>query len=111
MSAYLTRSNVAHDLNISPHTIEMKYPNQSIVYVFSSELYKQNFADRLQANRLKINDSLSNRFGFTIKQDLLADIKLYLTIEKRGFLLYVNGRKVACRDKVELHGQTINLTS
>ena len=108
---YLTRSNVAHDLNISPHTLELRYPEQSIVYVFSSELYKSKFSDKLQENRLKINESLTNRFGFCIKQDLLADLKLYLTIEKRGFLLYVNGRKVEWLDKVALHGQTINLTS
>ena len=104
----LTRSNVAHDLNISPHKQAVAYNDLSqIEFVFSSELYKGKFQDKLYEHRENINQSLTNRFGFTIKADKLADIKLYTTIEKRGFLIYHNGVKAECLKDITLDGQNL----
>ena len=101
--AKLTRSGVAHDLTISPHQIEVEYDNVTLVYVFSSELYKLKFNGKLGINRLKINESLSNRFGIKVNFDLLADIKLYSQIETRGFLIKGN-EDYKCLDIIELIG-------
>lgn len=88
----LTRNNVAYNLNESPHRLEVPYDDQQIlIYVFSSEFYKTNFYNRFLGNREAISESLSKRFGFQIENDLLADLKLYTSIEKRGFLI-LNGK-------------------
>lgn len=103
----LTRSNIAHDLSISPYNHTVKYGENEIVFIFSSEMYRSNFINRLIDNREKINQSLSNRFGFTTFQDVLADIKLYITIEKRGFLLYWNNERVKCLNDITLNGNSL----
>ena len=104
----LTRSNVAHDLNISPHKVIVPYTDfTKVEFIFSSELYKSKFEERLYEHRDTINESLSNRFGFTIKADKLADLKLYTTIEKRGFLILNNGVKTECLSDITLDGQNL----
>lgn len=102
----LTRSGIAYDLNISPHKLKITYDNDVVKFVFSSDLYKNIFLKKLEENREKINESLSNRFGFTIKNDVLCDIKLYSTIEKRGFLLDFNGKNIECLNTIKLDGKT-----
>ena len=107
--AKLTRANVAYDLNISPHRLTISYSQDDITYVFSSELYRNKFLAAIHENRNKINHSLSNRFGFTIRNELLCDIKLYTSIEKRGFLIIKGQDKVECLNQVELVGQTVKM--
>lgn len=106
--ASLTRSNIAYDLTISPHETNIAYPEGVITYVFSSDLYRQKFAEKLEDNRAKINASLTNRFGFEIKNNILCDLKLYTSIEKRGFLLYKDGRKLQCLNEIILDGSKIS---
>lgn len=103
----LTRSKIAYDLNISPHVSNVSYNNTELRFVFSSDLYKRNFETKLEEHRDKINTSLSKRFGFRIENNLLADIKLYITIEKRGFLIYQDGVKVECLKSIKLDGNSL----
>lgn len=103
----LTRSKIAYDLTISPHKVIVAYESFKLVYVFSSGLYKRNFKDKLQSNREKINHSISNRFGFSIKNDILSDLKLYTTIEKRGFLIYKDKEKIECLNNIVLDGNNL----
>lgn len=107
----LTRSNVAYDLSISPHKVNLEYGAENITYVFSSELYKSKFLERIAENRRNINISLSNRFGFHICNDLLSDLKLYITIEKRGFLLYKGQVIVECLNSIILDGNKMTIRS
>lgn len=100
----LTRSKVAYDLNISPHKINMAYDNQEITFVFSSDLYKRKFHEKLTETRKYYQDSLTNRFGVDVCLDMLFDIKLYTTIEKRGFLLFVDGDKIECQNNITFVG-------
>lgn len=101
----LTRSNIAYDFNISPHVLEVPYEKETLKFVFSSELYKTKFYETFYENRVKINASLSNRFGFEIVNDLLCDLKLYITIEKRGFLIIRdNGEKIEWLRDIILDG-------
>lgn len=109
--ANLTRSNIAYDFNISPHDITLEYDNQDITYVFSSNLYKNKFIAKVAENRAKINHSLSNRFAFNVQNDVLCDLKLYTTIEKRGFLIYIDGDKAECLKNIILDGKTLILQS
>ena len=109
--ASLTRSNIAYDFNISPHKLEVTYSDEVITYVFSSELYRQKFIDKVADHRQKISESLTNRFGFTIENNKLADLKLYTTIEKRGFLLYKGQVKVECLSSITLDGNHLIMQS
>ena len=99
---------VAHDLNISPHKTVVLYPEgQELIFVFSSDLYRRKFEERLWENRDSINKSLTNRFGFQIRNDRVADLKLYTLIEKRGFLIYYNEVKITCLNKIEIVGNLL----
>ena len=86
MSVKLSRGGVSFDFENTPFKKKVNYAsNNYIIYCFSSQLYLRKFEERLKENREKINGSLSNRFGFEIQNDVLCDIKLYSSIEKRGF--------------------------
>ena len=102
--SYLTKSNIAYDLNISPHELTVEYNSCNVKYVFSSELYRTKFLEKFNDNREKINTSLSNRFDINIQCPMLADLKLYKTIEKRGFLIFKDGEKIECQSEVVLGG-------
>lgn len=99
----LTRWGVAHNLEISPYSLIVDYQDETLEYVFSSQQYKDIFYKKFIDNRVKINSSLSNRFGFKIENDKLADLKLYSMTEKRGFL--IKGKEeYKCLDTIELIG-------
>lgn len=102
----LTRGGVTYDLNTSPFKANVQYTHDEITFVFSSALYKTKFLERINENRKAINESLSNRFNITTDFDLLCDIRLYLTIEKRGFLLICEGEKL-CQKDITLGGVTV----
>lgn len=105
--AKLTRANICYNLPDSPYSHIIVYENDDVIeYVFSSELYKDKFIKNLSINRTNINNSLTNRFGFEIKVDKLADIKLYASIEKRGFLIRAE-KDIECLENITLNGQKL----
>lgn len=79
--------------------------------MFSSQVNLDKFNDKLKENRDKINDSLSKRFKFQIIQDIICDLRLYQTIETRGFLIYSNGEYIECLDHVLLNGDEVTSRS
>ena len=101
----LTRGGVAYNLDSSPFRYRMDYEDFYVTFIFSSELYMNKFITNSRKNRNKINTSLSNRFGFNVQFDLLSDIKLYTSIEKRGFLLYRDGERIECLSSITLGGE------
>lgn len=104
----LTLSGIAYDLNISPHKKKINYTqNNYIIYTFSSDLYRRKFEEKLEDNRKVINDSLSKRFGFTIENNILCDIKLYSSIEKRGFLLRNSKEGFEWLENIKLDGKNL----
>lgn len=107
--AKLTRANVAYDLTISPYKVPISYSGDIVTFVFSSALYKEKFEKSKQENRDKINASLSNRFGFKIINDKLCDLKLYMTIEKRGFLIYKGEKEFICQEDITLNGENLTM--
>lgn len=107
----LTRSKVAYNLSISPHRESVSYGETILEYVFSSDLYRRKFLEKQKANREEIKTSLSNRFGFTVDIPLIADLRLYSTIEKRGFLLCKDGVEIECRERITLDGATMTAQS
>jgi len=93
--AKLTRGGVMWDLNLSPFRMDVPYKQRTLTFVFSSETNRKKFYDRFIENREKINESLSNRFKLNITVDVMCDVRLYETIEKRGFLIVTEeGKKI-----------------
>ena len=102
----LTRSGIAHDLTISPYKFTIKYDeNDQLTFVFSSEFYLNKFESKIKDHRTKINSSISQRFGFNIKLNKLADIKLYEKTETRGFLIRGKEDDYSCISTIELDGK------
>ena len=100
----LTRSGIAYDLNISPHIHEIDYKDNKIKYIFSSNLYKEKFIEKLEENRKQISEGLSKRYGFKIMNHIISDLKLYSKIEKRGFLIEANEERYECLNIIVLDG-------
>lgn len=96
----LTRSQIAYNLHWSPHREEIPYGDGATTFVFSSDLYRRKFMEKLESNRNQISTSLTKRFGVAVRNDALADFRLYTTIEKRGFLLIQDGVEIECRSRV-----------
>lgn len=105
----LTRSKIAYNLHHSPHREVIPYVEGTTTYVFSSDLYRRKFLEKLKANREEISKSLTKRFGVMVRSDALADFRLYTTIEKRGFLLIQDREEVECRDRVIFDGVKMTL--
>lgn len=105
----LTRfSKIAYDFTSSPYHYIIKYDEKTIIkYIFSSNLNVERYKNKLASNRKYHNDSLSNRYKMNINLNLIADLKLYTGVEKRGFLLFLNEDMITCLENVELVGTTI----
>lgn len=102
----LTRNGIAYDLTKTPHTIEIIYPENKVKveYCFSSKLNTNKFNDKLIQHRTKIKDSLSNRFGLEVENNLLSDLVLYSKSESRGFFVRINEGEYKCLNSIRLNG-------
>lgn len=103
----LTRRGVCYDLNESPYTFTLNYDDKDISFHFSSEFNKDRFTKNYEKFREYYNTSLSKRFGVTINSNELCDIKTYLTYEKRGFYLIIDGEEYSCLENLHLVGMMI----
>lgn len=111
MTKPLTRRGVTYDLENTPYVYKMQYGDNVYDFKFSSKLYMDKFMCKSYGNRKQINESLTKRFGFAIENNLLADIKLYASIEKRGFLIANQNRSFNCLNNIVLDGQKQTIKS
>ena len=95
-----TRDGICYDLNKSIY----KSTQNDVTFVFSSKLYKEKFEAKLKEHRESINKSLSNRFRISIDVSTLADVVLYMKIEKRGFLIEAKEDKLQCKNNITFVG-------
>lgn len=100
----LSRGKIAYNLHKTPYKTDVVYDGQLITFYFSSELYRVKFESRQDSHRKTIEESLSKRFGFTIKSNLIADLRLYSSIEKRGYLISIDGEFIECQNTIILDG-------
>lgn len=82
-----TRRGVYHNLNESKYAIS----NTEIAFFFSSEYLMNKFLDNYESHRITFNDKIDKLMDTTLNMDMLADIKLYETTEKRGFKVSLKG--------------------
>lgn len=100
----MTRNGVEYDLSVSPY---MLTTDKNYRFIFSSKKNRDKFNSRYLMHRIKLADSLSNRFKLNIRVDILADFTLYQSIEKRGFLAYSDrGEQFSCPESMLFHGES-----
>ena len=104
MKHNLTRDGITYNLEESPYTYTMEYGYERLMFHFSSELYLGKFIERYIKNREEVNSSLTKRFKIEIHNDMLADLKLYSSIEKRGFYIATINGSVTCLSNIRLDG-------
>lgn len=96
----LTKCGVAYDLEISPYRVMV----EGYTYVFSSRMHLNKFKDKLNANRERINKSLTVRFNFPVAINVLCDVTLYERIESRGFLILTETGEKLWQNQYQLNG-------
>lgn len=89
-----TKRGIYHDIRESDYTVTIG----TTIFYFTSELYRDKFEMLYQEETERFNQALNNVYknNFDIVGDILAWIRLYCLIEKRGFYLQVNGVDVHC---------------
>jgi hypothetical protein len=83
-----TKWGVYHNLKESEYVVS----NREITFFFSSEFYLNKFLDSYKENRKKFIKKMKaemNHNPLHLNMETLADVNLYKTIEKRGFLSYL----------------------
>jgi hypothetical protein len=98
-----SRKGIFYDLNVS----EYRATINNITYVFSSELHRIKFLEKLNSNRNEINNKLTKRFGIDIENNILADLVLYKNVETRGYLIISGTGEKLCKDLVKLDGNKV----
>lgn len=102
----MTSSGIEYNLDLSPYRAEEVYPNgNKIVFYFSGDLGLRKFTEKKEINRKELNESLSNRFRmkFKLSPDF-CDVQLYKKIERRGYLIHFNGRRIEWQGKLKYSG-------
>ena len=86
--------------NLSESTYTYVY--NGIKYYFSSKVYMEKFIDRLEAFIDEELDKIQVKFKTKVSGDNAFAIKLYTLIEKRGFLIEINGNEYIDNIPIEL---------
>lgn len=67
--------------------------------------------NNVEPSKIDITFKIQNRYKMNINLELLNAIYLYSKIEKRGFLIDIEGVKVSCLDNLKLDGLQVNVKS
>lgn len=105
----MTASGVERDLNVTPYVTIISYDeSHKIGYAFSSKTTQAKFEQEIESNREFIRYSLHSRFRvkFYVSNDL-CDLNLYRKLERRGFLIKLDGDDVTWLGQVEYNGRQI----
>lgn len=93
-----TRNGIYYNLLES----EYKLTINRITFYFSSSLHRKKFVERYIDERDVLNYAQSRRFKAKLNLSVLADLKTYSKIEKRGFLVEIGGVYYECLDNINL---------
>jgi hypothetical protein len=96
----LSVRGVYSDIKESDYCVEV----QDIKFYFSSRFYMGNFKKALEKNEIDIFNKRANNLyknKFRLKMDKLALIRLYESIERRGFRIEIEGNEVDCLERVQ----------
>ena len=105
LSFMKTRNGIYYNLQESEYHVTI----EGITYWFSSNLYLTKFIERYLEERNILNYAQSRRFKTKLDLSILADLKTYATIEKRGFLVEIKGVQYVCLKDINLRLETRTL--
>ena len=92
-----TKRGIYHNLKESKYTIS----NGEIVFFFSSRFYMNKYLNEYKENREHfINRLIKHNEVIPLNLEILADLSLYKTIEKRGYRACIKGVEIGWE---ELH--------
>jgi hypothetical protein len=79
----------------------------NIKFYFSEDKFLQRFKEKLDESVSTFNQKINRiyRYAYDIQFDDLALIRLYMSIEKRGFLLETDGVKITCLNQIKIQGK------
>lgn len=97
-----SRNGIYYNLYESEYHLKIN----GVTYWFSSELYKRKFIERYIEERDILNYAQSKRFKINLNLNILADIRTYSSIEKRGFLIEIKGVRYTCLEHINLQLET-----
>lgn len=93
-----TRNGIYYNLQESEYHVTIK----GITFWFSSKLYLSKFMERHNEERDILNYAQSRRFKTELDLSMLADLRTYASIEKRGFLVDIKGVRYVCLKDINL---------
>jgi len=99
-----TANGVYYNLKHSVYTWE--FVDIGIKFYFSSQFYLNKFQTTYREEVERFNQALNNVYKdkFNIDMDILALIRLYTLIEKRGFYIKFKGVEVTCPEDLRFVG-------
>jgi len=90
-----TVRGVYHNLNKSEYTIS----NGEVVFFFSSRFYLEKFLEEYEGERIIFDKRISKALKDNpYNMNLLSDLTLYASIEKRGFKVTLNGVDISWQE-------------
>lgn len=80
----MTRNGVEYDLTKTPYFVE----SDNWIFYFSSKYYQGLFSERLGKYLDEYNNRLKRYLGYDVRCHSIAELKCYLSVEKRGCRAY-----------------------
>lgn len=104
----MTKSGVERDLRRSPYTTNIMYGKKNVTFCFSSATCKMRFDEAIETNRKEISESLTARFKIKFHvADEFCDVTLYRKIERRGFLICMEGVEIKWLGELTYNGTEV----
>ena len=94
----ITKNGVCYALKDSPY----RFTKMGITFCFSTAKNREKYIEQYSARISGVNNSLYRRFHFTIDATYIALIQLYLLIEHRGFVVYIEDKLIDNVDHLEV---------
>ena len=107
--SYISPNGVAYDVGDSPYSCF----RNGLQFKFSSARHLEKFMTEVRIREEWLTDSMSRRFKVRVECAVLADLQLYMQIEKRGFYIYDENEEVeyTCPEHIVLNGRISRWTN
>ena len=102
---YMSKRGICYTLSSSPYFVQYF----DIKLFFSSKNYLEKFNETFETICARLQNEMLRRFGIDYDMSLLALLKAYRMVEKRGFYITVGGEPVTCQDQLLLCGTKLHV--
>lgn len=102
---YMSKRGICYTLSESPYFVQYF----DVKLFFSSKAYIEKFNETFEAICERLQYEMLRRFGMVCDMSLIALLKAYKQVEKRGFYITVGGEPVTCQDQLLLCGTKLHV--